>query len=415
MRTLFDNLGDAVFLSPLGPEGAYGNFVEVNEEACRRLGYRREELLQMNAHSLNPDFNDERVAAFGRRIRREGSLSLEAIHVARDGSKIPVGVTARLIEIDGEDFVLSLARDLREERSRLETEERLGLLMEQSWDEIFIFEEGSLEVVRVNDGGLDNLGYASGELIGRPFPSLIADQDRVALHDRLELLRDGERGIVVLESELHRKDGTRYPVEMRIQVAPSEVPPVFILNAHDITERQQAAERLYKMASFDPVTGLPNRSLMMDRLGQALEVARRNHIPCALLFIDLDGFKTVNDLRGHDIGDQLLKEIGKRLKALLRASDTVARFGGDEFTVLLSNLATAASAADVAQRVIEEIAEPISLGQWSIEITASVGVACFDGQPDEDIDTLLRRSDQAMYAAKRRGKNQWQVFDRSMA
>lgn len=407
LQTLFDHLYDAVFLSPLDEDGTYGNFVEVNEEACRRLGYTRQELLQLNTHSLNPDFNGERVYAFGRRIRRDRKLHLESIHVARDGTKIPVSVMAKLIEIDGQDYVLSVVRDLREEKARAETEERLGLLMEQSWDEIFIVEEGSLHIIRVNDGALDNLGFQTSEIVDRSFPNLIAEYDRVALSDRLEFLRRGKTGVVALETELHRKNGSSYPVEMRIQMAPGEVPPVFIVNAHDISERRHAEERLYQLANFDIITGLPNRSLMMDRLGQAIEIARRTQKPYALLFVDLDGFKKVNDTFGHDAGDRLLRTIGIRLTALLRGTDTVARIGGDEFTVLLCNLADDRAVGEIATRIVTEVAKPIDLDGRRVSLTTSVGIATFDGDAEDDLDTLLRRADQAMYAAKRSGKNRW--------
>lgn len=409
-ESLFNSISDAVFLAPLSKEGVHGNFVEVNDVACQRLGYSRNELLHMNARSINPGFNIEKVKAFGRRIRREKEIQFDAIHVGKDGTQIPVGVTANLVNIAEQEFLLSVARDLREIKQREKSEERFGRLLDHSWNEIFIFQVDTYNIVQANDGALDNLGFNSSEILERSYDQLLQGSSREYLSEKLEPLVEGASSVVIFEALHKRKDGSEYPVEVRAQMSHSEVPAVFLVNAHDISERKKAEERLHFLANYDSLTSLPNRSLMMDRLGQAIENAKRSQMTCALIFMDLDGFKEINDTLGHDAGDNLLKVVAIRLQEILRKSDTIARLGGDEFTILLCNLSSARDVDRVAQKVIEEIAKPIILNGASVQVTTSLGVVIFPNA-DDDVSSLLRKSDSAMYIAKKTGKNKWCMYN----
>lgn len=409
-ESLFNNISDAVYLAPLSDEGVHGNFVEVNDVACRRLGYSRNELLSMNARSINPNANLEKVKAFGKRIRREKQVQFDAIHKAKDGTHIPVDVTASLVNISGQEFVLSVVRDLREIKQKEKAEERFGRLLDHSWDEIFIFEADSLKIVQVNDGALDNLGYNTSEILDKTYEQLLVDMDADRLLDELRPLTEGKGSVVIFEALHQRKDGSQYPVEIRVQMSHSEVPAVFLVNAHDITERKKSEERLHFLANYDSLTGLPNRSLMMDRISQAIENAKRTQATCALIFMDLDGFKEVNDTLGHDAGDSLLKVIAIRLREGLRKSDTIARLGGDEFTVLLCNLTSSRDVERVAQKIIDETSKPVTLNGQQVQVTTSLGVTIFPTEND-DVSTLLRKSDSAMYIAKKTGKNKWCLYN----
>jgi len=178
----------------------------------------------------------------------------------------------------------------------------------------------------------------------------------------------------------------------------------FVAAKEDITEHKKLQEKLTRMAHYDELTGLPNRALFFDRLEQVLELSRRKERSFCVLFIDLDGFKGVNDTHGHDAGDELLVEVGRRLRGLIRASDTVARLGGDEFTLILTDLQDRAEAKQVARRIREAISEPMKLAGSICQVGASIGVASFprDGQ---DSDQLVSSADSAMYRAKHGGKN----------
>ncbi|KPJ88352.1 MAG: hypothetical protein AMJ53_16975, partial [Gammaproteobacteria bacterium SG8_11] len=157
LEILLNNINEAVFLAPITAEGVHGNFVEVNDVASRRLGYSKQELLNMNARTINPAANLGRVKAFGKHIRREMDTIFEAIHVAKDGTQIPVEVVAKIIGIDGQDYVLSVVRDLREHKRLQQSEARFGRLIDHSWEEIYIFDSESLRFLQVTQGAMNNL------------------------------------------------------------------------------------------------------------------------------------------------------------------------------------------------------------------------------------------------------------------
>lgn len=172
---------------------------------------------------------------------------------------------------------------------------------------------------------------------------------------------------------------------------------------HDITEQRESREKLKQMALSDPLTGLANRRLFQSEVGRALARAKRSGLVGALLYFDLDCFKPVNDTYGHDVGDQVLCEVATRIKTILRSSDLLSRLGGDEFTVLLENVATPEQAVRIGEKIVETIRQPFFVGQESFSISASVGVALF-GATDVDPDALLIKADRAMYQAKTTGK-----------
>jgi diguanylate cyclase (GGDEF)-like protein/PAS domain S-box-containing protein len=185
--------------------------------------------------------------------------------------------------------------------------------------------------------------------------------------------------------------------------------------ARDITERKAAEALVQHLAHHDVLTDLPNRALLTDRLSQALAQARRDRIRLAVLFIDLDRLKPVNDTLGHEVGDLLLKEVGRRLRSVVtREADTVSRLGGDEFVVLLPRLNAEHDAAAMAEKILHTLNQTFSIDQHSITISASIGVAIFP-QHGEDVDLLLRNADTAMYLAKHSGRNDYRIFDASVA
>ncbi|MCX7171861.1 MAG: GGDEF domain-containing protein, partial [Proteobacteria bacterium] len=171
----------------------------------------------------------------------------------------------------------------------------------------------------------------------------------------------------------------------------------------------RAEDKLTQLAHFDVLTGLPNRMLFFDRLEHALAEAQRNHTWAAVMFVDLDRFKHINDTLGHAAGDDLLRQVAERLKQSVRASDTVGRLGGDEFAIVLSNLAMALDADAPARKIIERFNEPFRLNQAEHFVTASIGIALF---PDDstDQDALIKNADTAMYSAKEEGRNTYRFF-----
>ena len=213
-----------------------------------------------------------------------------------------------------------------------------------------------------------------------------------------------------------RKDGSRLDVQLIVSPLTDEAGNMFgILSvAYDITERKRVEEHISHIAHHDALTGLPTRALLRDRLHVALGRARYNHSSIALLMVDLDNFKHINDTIGHHAGDAVLVSIANRLRASLRRADTVARMGGDEFVVMLEDVHTVDEAERITQKLLDAIRQPITINGEIHSITASVGV-CIYPERAEDEETLLRNADAAMYCAKAEGRNSHQIFSESMA
>jgi diguanylate cyclase (GGDEF)-like protein len=179
----------------------------------------------------------------------------------------------------------------------------------------------------------------------------------------------------------------------------------------DITSIKEHESRLEQIAHFDMLTGLPNRVLLSDRLHQAMAQAHRRNQLVAVAYLDLDGFKAINDLHGHDAGDQLLMNLAKRMKQALRESDTVARLGGDEFVVVFLDLPDVEAIHPELARLLAVASQPMQIGDLDLHVSASIGVSFYPQAEDIDADQLLRQADQAMYRAKLDGKNRYCIFD----
>jgi diguanylate cyclase (GGDEF)-like protein/hemerythrin-like metal-binding protein/PAS domain S-box-containing protein len=256
--------------------------------------------------------------------------------------------------------------------------------------------------VKLNPAWQNLMGYAPGELEGRRYLDFFHPDDRDAGASILASVRDGQ-AITGFVARFRHKNGTyRYlewsaaAFEVRIYSA-----------AHDITERREAELRLHELAYHDRLTGLPNRMLFFDRLTQTLSAAKRGRKHAAILFLDLDGFKKVNDEYGHDAGDTVLKTVASRFLAAVRASDTVARMGGDEFVILLHELEETTDAHLVAQKLLDVVAPDIVLSPTDkCRVGASIGISIYP-EHGTDMDTLLMAADMAMYDSKKRGANRY--------
>ncbi|HZW12961.1 MAG TPA: EAL domain-containing protein, partial [Noviherbaspirillum sp.] len=227
---------------------------------------------------------------------------------------------------------------------------------------------------------------------------------------------DGKTASYMNEHRLRCKNGDWKWVQARgiVVARDDQLKPLRITGmTTDISEKRESDERVWRHANFDPLTSLPNRRLFRDRLDHEVRKAHRNGLRMALLFIDLDRFKEVNDLLGHDAGDQLLMQAAHRLCNCVRGSDTVARLGGDEFTVILSELNDMAHVEQVAQKLLAALAEPFHLGNEVAYVSGSVGITMYPADATEP-EELIRNADQAMYAAKSSGRNQFSYFTRSM-
>ena len=272
-----------------------------------------------------------------------------------------------------------------------------------------------LTVDYVNPAFVRITGYSAAEAIGMSADFLVgADVDQPALLQLRAALRERREARAVVRS--YRKDGTPFWNEVYVAPVRNEHGDAehFVGVFNDITEARNDADQLARQARYDALTGLVNRNVLTDRLTQAIASAKRGGASVLVAFLDLDGFKLVNDSLGHEIGDELLKQVACRLGASVRASDTVARFGGDEFVLLLDQGALArpyaeSQAAEQMRKLIDTIAAPIELGGRMVTVGCSIGLA-FYPQDGQDADTLIKHADTAMYRAKELGRNGFQFF-----
>jgi diguanylate cyclase (GGDEF)-like protein/PAS domain S-box-containing protein len=271
---------------------------------------------------------------------------------------------------------------------------------------IYIVQDGKFQYV--NSLFQELTGYSELELLGQYSLNFVYPEDREAVRDRaIESLK----GVSSLPYEYRfvKKNGEIIWVLEKVTSTEYKEKRATAGSFMDITERKQLEQKLADMATHDPLTGLPNRLLLSDRLTVGLAQAQRNDTRLAVMMLDLDRFKTVNDTFGHIVGDELLRAAGERLIALVRKSDTVARMGGDEFVVLLPQIAKTEDAVRVAQKILEVFRKPFVLGSYQIRITTSVGIAIYP-EDGEDIETLFRSADTAMYWAKEQGRDNYELY-----
>jgi diguanylate cyclase (GGDEF)-like protein/PAS domain S-box-containing protein len=304
-----------------------------------------------------------------------------------------------------------LMGDLVEEKNRLDN--RLGRILNHSSNEIFMVNAHNLKCIQINKGAAANLGYDDSEISGVNILDIFSDLNRESFGKLLQPLMNGRREIAVHRGTNQRRDGSTYPVEARMQLQLQDDPPAIIIIAEDTTERDRREERLIYQANFDQLTGLPNRHYMQQHMDAACVRAKRQKRKIALLFIDLDNFKDINDTLGHRIGDELLRQTAKRIKSLLRASDMPARTGGDEFMVMLEGLKQQTNAEDVANKLADSFRQPFLLEEHEIFSTISIGISMYpdDGDTMED---LMQHADIAMYNVKQSGRNDFRFFSGEM-
>lgn len=262
------------------------------------------------------------------------------------------------------------------------------------------------EFVFVSAAFEDLFGYAPSEVIGKPMDIMLYPEDVEKTHETVEHMLQGELKPRFENRWVHKSGRV---VHVLWSARWSEEHQLRIAVAHDITARKQMEARLERMARHDPLTDLPNRSLFLDRLQTGLTRARRENTLLSLLFIDIDGFKEVNDRYSHTMGDKLLRMIASRLTSSVRESDSVARQGGDEFLVLLNSINVAEDSYKVAEKIRSEIETPYFLDGFEFHVTASIGIAHYPEHANEVL-ALIQHADHAMYQSKYAGGNQISVF-----
>jgi len=387
-----------------------------NARAQRMFGYARAEMEGVTVTKLMPvPFLNTPDVRIGDYIGARGNAQLpKVVGWRKDATTFPAELWVQPMNVDGSSGLVVIVRDVSERLRGENLASRLGRLLDSAMEEIYIFDAQTLYFLEVNRGAQRNLGYTPQQLSAMT-PLTISDAlDATTFQSYLARLRGGDTGHLSYRCRHRRADGTSYPVEVRLNFSREEEPPVFMAIAADITDRQAAEERLQQMAHFDALTGLPNRAVLNDRLTQALLAAGRSARMLGVFFIDLDRFKPINDVHGHEIGDRVLKMTAERLRHCLRAADTVARLGGDEFVIVAQALHGREDAELLAQKILDGFAEPLMVDGLSLAVTPSIGIALYP-LVEADAEGMLRYADSAMYQAKQAGRARYVVFEAELS
>ncbi len=314
-------------------------------------------------------------------------------------------------------FRKTLKQQQHTEDSLKVSEERWKFALEGSGDGVWDWDLPSDQVFR-SARWHEIYGYTSNEITSTATAGrVLVHPDDLNIHTRdVQAYFSGEKDSYISEFRLRCKDGSwKWTLSRGKIVAKSaEGIPLRMIGTHtDITNRKTSEAQVTHLAHYDQLTGLPNRILFLDRVRQYIKKALRNDQVLTLMFLDLDKFKQVNDSLGHDVGDMLLKEVAQRLENCVRVSDTVARMGGDEFTIIISDNSSQINIERIAQDILDKLTEPFHLGDEVLHITTSIGISTYPKDGTE-VEILLKNADQAMYAAKEQGRNRFQYFTPTM-
>ena len=415
-----------------------GKFLTANAAAEKITGFQAEELHQKSLVDLVVEEDSGRASHYFERAVWGEAQTYEIAITNKEGRRVELNVTnIPIVVMDEVIGIYGIAKDVTE-RQRAEKEIRKlnetlerrvtertaqlerqaatlreqAELLELTHDAVMVLDMDS-KIAFWNRGAEELYGWSKEEAVGKVSHALLRTRfPRPFEEIKAEVLREEHwEGEVVH----HKRDGTPIMVASRWALQRDERgDPVRILKINnDVTERKALEEQLEHQALHDPLTDLPNRILLMDGLEQALAHAQQRGHEVATLFVDLDNFKVINDSLGHEIGDKLLVSVGRHLRALVRPGDTVARFGGDEFVVVLDE-SDADEVDRVAQRLVEGMRTLFVLDGHELTITCSVGIALGGGSAGEGPTYLLRRADMALYEAKNKGKNRYEVFEEAM-
>ncbi len=329
-------------------------------------------------------------------------------------TKIPRPLQSSLAALATEVSLALESAALTEEVHRRTSEARFGSLVQHASDLITVLDATGM-VVYQSPSIERVLGYTPEELIGTRFERLLQPGEEGRLPHVLADPATHAAGTEALVCSLRHKDGEVRQFEvLYTDLLDDENVHGVVLNSRDVSERKAFEEQLAHQAFHDPVTNLANRALFVERVRHALPRARREGGRLAVIFMDLDDFKTINDSLGHAAGDAVLLEIAKRLDASIRPSDTAARFGGDEFAILLEDVGSAQHAADTAERILEALGAPLRLEGKELFVGCSLGISIAEGDTSAGADELIRNADAAMYIAKRDGKGGYRLFEPAM-
>jgi diguanylate cyclase (GGDEF)-like protein/PAS domain S-box-containing protein len=397
-------------------------WLRFNNQLCEMLGYSREELAAKNMVEMTyPADMEKDIADLERVLRGESEgYATNKRFIRKDGSIVMANMDVKCVHRNNGEvhYVVTMIRDVTEqERQKAEilaAQSQLQATLDAIPDLLFELDlDGCCHAYHSARTYLPSSPVE--DLLGRKISDVLpAGAAEIVLSALLEAQKKGLSSGKQVELELSGKKGKLwFELSVSRKQLSAELEPRFIVLARDITERKASEQRIMQLAHYDPLTALPNRALLADRMKVAIKRAERRTGRLAVLFVDLDRFKPINDSLGHDIGDHLLKSVAERMQASVRSVDTVSRVGGDEFVVLLSEIETAEDAARVAEKLIFGLSQPYLIEEHELLLTASIGICIYPDNGKES-NILLRNADASMYTAKEAGRNRYQFYSRDM-
>jgi len=407
------------FVSNNAPDSIFwideqARIIYANEATCKAYGYTKKELYKKTILDIDLDADPDGWPEHWKMLQQKGRSTFETNHKRKDGSIFPIEVSANFIQFEGQELNITFVRDISK-RKQNEKELLIAAATFETHEAILITDVNA-KIVRVNRAFSEITGYSTEEVIGKN-PSLMHS----GRHDRSfyiemwqRLLHDGAWAGEIWD---RRKNGEIYPKWMTITAVKHDQQEIthYVAIFSDITARKRIEQEIHNLAFYDVLTKLPNRRLFLDRFRTALSASARRNDYGSVLFIDLDRFKALNDMLGHEYGDLLLIEVGKRIKSCVREIDTVARFGGDEFVVLTESFGqdqdeVTPKVAILAEKIREALSLPYYLRDHEHHSSPSIGISLYHGNEDS-VETLIEHADMAMYQAKNCGRNAVRFFD----
>jgi len=419
-KTIIDSMNDAISLIDVRDF----TIVRVNKAFLQSYGYSDEsEITGKHCYEIThhrPDVCSapDDICPLVESVKTRGYFAADHVHYDKRGEKIYVEVSTSPIKDEAGNViqVVHIQRNITErkkaEEALRESEERFRAFFEMAAVGTTQVDPATMRFLRTNQRFCEMTGYSCEELRSMTFNDLTHPDDKTLDEERFRETLGPSAPTYETEKRYIRKDGRVVWVHVSaIVVHDSQGRPLHTAAiVQDITDRKKMEEEIRHMAHHDTLTGLPNRRLFRDIFEIEVAQARRNRKKLAILFLDLDRFKEINDTLGHEVGDELLKLAAALFRDAIRESDTVARIGGDEFNILLADLVRPESISDIAQKIINRFRSPFSISGHELNITTSIGISVY---PDDskDIDTLLRYADIAMYSAKEAGRNTYRFFN----
>jgi diguanylate cyclase (GGDEF)-like protein/PAS domain S-box-containing protein len=412
LQVLIDYIPVAIYAKSARPD-RLGELVLWNKASEVMFGVKPEDIIGKTVYDVFPPEQAEAFAAQDRSVIANAmveNISEAQVDLPAQGRRYMHVIKAPLFDDkDRPEYILCIAEDVTE-RKRGADRLRLASKVFDSSTEGIVLSDADDRIIMVNSAFSSLTGFVSSEAMGMEASDF--EFESLPGGDYLLIWKEViSKGHWAGETSRLRKDGSTFACWLNISCVKDETGRIanYIRIFSDISRLKESQRQLEQLANYDSLTQLPNRNLFHDRLGLAMERAKRSRQHVAVMFIDLDNFKEVNDSLGHDIGDLLLKQVAARLRGSLRGADTVSRLGGDEFTVIMEDATIPEDAAHVAQRIVAALAEPYLLGGHAISTSASIGISVFPVH-GTDINTLLKNADAAMYQAKERGKNGFRFY-----